>query len=186
MPEKHRSLKTVHWAVRSGEDVVPTVTGGSMDRKRWIPLWTFWLAVTTTLPTAVGAQDSRTSEIIELNRRIMHEQIIERDAELFQDVALEQFLVVAPGGRIENKAEAIGGVNAWDAESIEVRDEQVIFHNNTAVLVGRLQIHGEMRPVGTLPPMKFMAVFVESLNGWKLLSRSLTPCFEMAIQHGFC
>jgi hypothetical protein len=133
-----------------------------------------------------SAQDSRASEIIELNRRIMHQQIIERDAALFQEVSLEQFLVVGPGGRIEDKTAAVGGVNAWDAESIEVRDEQVVFHGTTAVLVGRLQIDGVMRPVGTLPPMKFMAVFVEGADGWKLLARSLTPCFPMAIEHGFC
>lgn len=93
---------------------------------------------------------------------------------------------MAPGGRIENKAEAVGGVNSWNAESIEVRDEQVIFHDNTAVLVGRVQIDGVMRPVGTLPPMKFMAVFVQTGDGWKLLARSLTPCFELAIERGFC
>jgi hypothetical protein len=133
-----------------------------------------------------ASQDSRVSEIIELNRRIMHQQIIERDPTLFQEVSFDQFLVVAPGGRIENKAEAVAGVSGWDVESIEVRDEQVIFQGNTAVLVGRLQINGIMRPVGSLPPMKFMAVFVETGDGWKLLARSQTPCFEIAIDHGFC
>lgn len=132
------------------------------------------------------AQDSRASEIIELNRRIMHEQIIERNPTLFEEVSLHQFLVVAPGGRIENKVEAVGGVNSWDAQSIDIRDERVIFHENTAVLIGRLQVNGVMRPVGSLPPMKFMAVFVETGEGWRLLSRSLTPCFEMAIERGFC
>lgn len=135
-------------------------------------------------PTA--AQDSRASEVIELNRRIMHQQIIERDPGLFQQMALDQFLVVAPGGRIENKAEAVAGVSGWEADSIEVRDEQVIFQGNTAVLVGRLQVDGLMRPVGSLPPMKFMAVFVETEEGWKLLARSQTPCFEIAIERGFC
>lgn len=138
------------------------------------------------LPAPAAAQDPSASEIIELNRRIMHQQIIERDPRLFQNVALEQFLVVAPGGRIENKPEAVRGVNSWDAESIEIRDEQVIFHGTTAVLVGRLQINGTMQPVGTLPPVKFMAVFVETDAEWKLLARSITPCFEVAIEHGFC
>lgn len=135
-------------------------------------------------PTA--AQESRASEIIDLNRRIMHQQIIERDPGLFEEVSLDQFLVVAPGGRIENKLEAIQGVNAWEAESIEVRDEQVIFHETTAVVVGRLQVNGVLGPLGSLPPVKFMAVFVETGDGWRLLSRSLTPCVQMAIEHGFC
>lgn len=144
-----------------------------------------WLMI-GGLPVPAAAQDPGASEIIELNRRIMHQQILERDSRLFQNVALEQFLVVAPGGRIENKTEAIEGVNSWDAESIEVRDERVIFHGNTAVVVGRLQINGVLGPVGTLPPVKFLAVFVETADGWKLLARSLTPCLEMAIEHGFC
>lgn len=135
-------------------------------------------------PTA--GQGPRASEIIELNRRITHQQIIERDPGLFEEMSLDQFLVVAPGGRIENKIEAVGGVNAWEAESVEIRDERVIFHEGTAVLVGRLQVNGVMRPVGALPPMKFMAVFVETGDGWRLLARSLTPCFEMAIERGFC
>lgn len=139
-----------------------------------------------TLWNPASAQDSRTSELIELNRRIMHEQIIERDPSLFQDISLAQFLVVAPGGRIETKDEAIHGVTGWEVESIDIRDEQVIFHENTAVLVGRIQIDGVMNPVGTLPPLKFMAVFVDSSDGWKLLARSLTPCFPMAIEHGYC
>jgi hypothetical protein len=124
--------------------------------------------------SSASAQDSKASEIIE------------RDPDLFRDISLDQFLVVAPGGRIETKDEAIRGVTGWEAESIEVRDEQVIFHGNTAVLVGRLKIDGVMRPVGTLPPMKFMAVFVDSSDGWKLLARSLTPCFPIAIERGFC
>lgn len=38
-----------------------------MSRRRWIPLGTFWPAM-MTLPAAADAQDSRASEIIELNR----------------------------------------------------------------------------------------------------------------------
>lgn len=143
-------------------------------------------ALTFAASGPVVGQESTASEIINLNRRIMQQQIIERDSDLFDQSSLEEFIVVAPGGRIENKTEALGGVNAWDAASIDVRDEQVVIHGPTAVLVGRLEIDGVMRPVGTLPPMKFMAVFVETGGEWKLLARSLTPCFEMAIQNGFC
>lgn len=154
-----------------------------MGRRGWFVLGVAWLAA---VPGALSGQDARAAEIMELNRRILQEQIVARDATLFQEVALEQFRVVAPGGRIEDKAQATRGVNAWNARSVEVRDEEVLFHEGTAILLGRLQIDGEMNPVGTLPPMKFMAVFVETDEGWRLLARSLTPCFEMAIQNGFC
>jgi hypothetical protein len=143
-------------------------------------------ATAASAQNAGGAEDARASEIIELNNRLMRQQILERDATLFEELALDQFLVVAPGGRIEDKAMAAAGVNAFDATGIDVRDEQVIFEGNTAVLVGRLQIEGEMMPVGALPPMKFMAVFIERAEGWRLLSRSLTPCLPIAIENGFC
>jgi hypothetical protein len=135
---------------------------------------------------AETAQDDRAREVIELNSRIMHQQILARDPSLFEVVALDQFLVVAPGGRIEDKAMAAAGVSAWDAAGIEVSEEQVIFEGDTAVLVGRIQIDGVMQPVGQLPPMKFMAVFIEKPDGWRLLSRSLTPCFPIAIERGLC
>ena len=143
------------------------------------------LAAGAATSPAAG-QDTRSAEVIDLNRRLLHRQIVERDAQLFQTVALDQFLVVAPGGVVENKEQAAAGVRNFDAVGISVTDERVEFEGNTAVLVGRLEIEGEMRPVGALPPMKFMSVFVDGPEGWRLLARALTPCFAMAIERGYC
>lgn len=137
-------------------------------------------------PRSSGSEAEVEAALVELNRQIMNNQIILRDPSLFNEVALDQFLVVAPGGRIETKAQSAAGVTAFDARGIEVSDEQVTVSGNTAVLVGRLHIDGEMRPVGELPPMKFMAVFVKDQARWRLLARSLTPCFPIAIERGFC
>lgn len=147
---------------------------------------TFSLLIIGITADAAEQTDPRAQAIIELNSRIMHQQILARDPTLFQEVSLDQFLVVAPGGRVEDKAMAVAGVSVWDAAGIEVSEEQVIFEGNTAVLVGRLQIDGVMPPVGRLPPMKFMAVFIEKPDGWRLLSRSLTPCLPIAIEKGVC
>jgi hypothetical protein len=57
-----------------------------------------------------GSRRGEVEFFFKLNRRIMHQQIIERDPALFEETSLEQFPVVAPGGRIENKMEAVGGV----------------------------------------------------------------------------
>lgn len=43
-----------------------------------------------------------------------------------------------------------------------------------------------MQPVSALPPMKFPAALVRSEGRWRLLSRSLTPCLEIAIERGVC
>jgi len=47
-------------------------------------------------------------------------------------------------------------------------------------------IDGEMQPVGELPPMKSMAVFVRENDRWRLLARSPTLCLEVAIERGVC
>lgn len=136
--------------------------------------------------TPLRAEESNASAIIELNRAILEALIVKRDATVFENVALDQFVVVAPGGKVEDKAQAVAGVASFDVESISVTDEQVTFAGETAVLVGKLVIDGVMQPVGRLGPMKFMAVFVRSGEEWRLLARSLTICHEMAVAHGFC
>ncbi len=112
--------------------------------------------------------------------------IVDNDATLFLSHADKAFLVVAPGGRIEDRTQSAAGAKSFDADRISISGERVAMHGDTAVVVGRLDIDGVMAPVGTLGPMKFMAVFVRDQGEWSLLSRSLTPCMEMAVQHGFC
>jgi len=149
----------------------------------------FMVAVFLFMAAAVGrgmAQDARASAVIELNRALTQSTVVDNDATLFQEIALDQFVVVAPGGVVENKRQAAAGANSFTAVGVEISDEQVSFWGKTAVLVGKVVIDGEMRPVGRLPPMKFMAVFVEEDEGWRMLARSLTPCFEMAIAVGRC
>ena len=136
--------------------------------------------------THLRAEESEASAIIELNRAILDALIVESDATVFENVALDQFVVVAPGGKVENKAQSVAGAASFDVESISITDEQVTFAGETAVLVGKLVIDGVMRPVGRLGPMKFMAVFVRNDEEWRLLARSLTICHEMAVAHGFC
>lgn len=146
------------------------------------------LAVTVvgTAPTLRAQQIDDAAAIIALNSRVLHQLILERDPTLFREVALEQFVVVAPGGRVENKEQSADGARAFNASRIELSDEQVSFDGGTAVLVGRLRIHGTMQPVGELPPMKFLAVFVRKADGWRMLARSLTPCMPIAIERGVC
>ncbi len=132
------------------------------------------------------AQDARASAVIELNRALLESNILNHDATLLEEIALDQFVVIAPGGVVENKSQAMNGVNSFDAVGIALTEEHVSFAGSTAVLVGRLEIDGEMQPVGRLGPMRFMAVFVQTEEGWRLLARSLTPCFEMAIARGRC
>ncbi len=132
------------------------------------------------------AHDPDAEALRKLNRQILEGLILRQDASTFLAHAHENFVVVAPGGRVEDKAQSAAGASSFDATGVTISGEQATVVDDTAVLVGKLEIDGVMRPVGKLGPMKFMAVFVRQDGEWKLLSRALTPCFEMAIERGFC
>ncbi len=148
------------------------------------------LASATVLTSAaargVSAQESEEAELLRLNAALFRSQIVERDGQLLDQVAYPQFRVLAPGGLIENKAQAIAGVAAWNVDSIELSGEEVIREGPVAVVMGRLDIDGTMDPVGRWGPLKYMGVYIRSDGEWKFLSRSLTPCVEMLVRLGRC
>ncbi len=145
--------------------------------------------IMTLLVFPVSAQSTSDSDA-EIIKRLNHEALwsllVERDPSILDQLALDQLIVVAPGGVVESKEQAIAGAGSLDVRSIELSDEQVVFHGDTAVLVGKLEADGTMKPLGRLPTMKYMAVFVRADGNWRLLARSLTPCAPLAIEHGVC
>lgn len=132
------------------------------------------------------AAPEASDDLIALERTLLHLAIVEGDPGFFEEVALGQFVGVAPGGVVEGRDEAAHGEGPFDARGITVTDERVSFAGRTAVLVGRLEIDGEMSPVGRPPPLRIMSVYVREAGRWRLLSRSLTPCFPSAVERGLC
>lgn len=141
------------------------------------------VAVKEHCPFTVAAD---TQHLEQLNRDLFESAILRKDTTQWSALSLQQLLVVPPGGVLENRAQAFAGVRAFDVRALTVVTDIVVIHENTAVLVGRLTLDGEVRPLGRLGPLRFMTVFVRTNAGWKLLARSLTPCSERAVQTGRC
>lgn len=131
-------------------------------------------------------RDADRAELLRLNTRLAQSQIVERDGEFFSSVAVEQFRVLAPGGLIEDRQQVLSGLTAWNATSVTLTNTQVVFHRDVASVMGRMDIDGEMKPVGRWGPLKYMSTWVLEEGEWKLLSRSLTPCLERLIEMGRC
>jgi len=142
------------------------------------------LLLVTTARTASAQRTDST--LTALNRALLEQQIVHNSAALFEKTALDEFLVIAPGGVVETKDRAARGVSSFRAVGISVTDERVSVSGTTAIVVGRLDIEGEMQPLGRMGPLRFMAVFVQIGGDWRLLGRSLTPCNQMAIARGLC
>jgi ketosteroid isomerase-like protein len=132
------------------------------------------------------AHDPDAEALLKLNRQIMEDTILRQDPSSLLSHAHPDYRVVAPGGRVETREQTAAGVKSIVATGLEITQEQVHIAGDTGVVIGRMDIDGVMKPVGDLGPGKFMAVFVRQDGEWKILSRALTPCIQMAIEHGFC
>lgn len=132
------------------------------------------------------AHDPDADELLKINRQIMEDMVLRQDPATLLKYAHPDYRVVAPGGRVETKEQTAAGATSLVATGLEISDEQVTIAGDTGVVIGKIDIDGIMKPVGKLGPMKSMVVFVRHDGEWKILSRALTPCIKMAIEHGFC
>lgn len=163
------------------------------EPKKW--LFTLTLSIMTFATVAIAAspedsdgvrQDTDRQTLLRLNTELARSQIVDRDPTFISKVALENFRVLAPGGMFENKEQVIAGLPAWDATDITLTDTEVLFHGDVAIVMGRMDIDGTMRPIGRWGPLKYMSTWVKEDGDWRLLSRSLTPCIDKLIELGRC
>jgi hypothetical protein len=126
------------------------------------------------------------TELLNLNEELARSQIVDQDSTFIKRVALNEYRVLAPGGMIENINQVIAGLSAWDVVDVELSGTEVIFFDNIALVMGRMDIDGVLRPIGRWGPLKYMSTWVKEGQEWRLLSRSLTPCKEILIQMGRC
>lgn len=121
-----------------------------------------------------------------LNEEIFRTMIVERDATLFAEKSSESFRVLAPGGVVEDKAQSVAGLGGWNVKGIRVSGENIAVHGRVATLTGRLDIDGELAPIGRWGPLKYMSTYVFEDDQWTLISRSLTPCLPKVVEIGRC
>lgn len=164
-----------------------------IELSKW--LFTSILSTMMFAPVALAAppeagegatRDADRETLLRLNAEVARSQIVDRDPTVISKVALENFRVLAPGGLFENKEQVIAGLPAWDATDVTLTSTQVVFHGDVAIVMGRMDIDGTMRPVGRWGPLKYMSTWVKEDGDWRLLSRSLTPCLDKLIELGRC
>lgn len=130
--------------------------------------------------------DADRAELLRLNEELARSQIVARDPVFFSQVAVDDFRVLAPGGLLEGKEQVLAGLSAWNAVDVELSGTEIVFHGPVATVMGRMDIDGEMRPVGRWGPLKYMSTWIREGGEWRLVSRSLTPCLDILIKMGRC
>lgn len=164
-----------------------------MEPKNWLLTLAFSTMALVSVGLASSPDDGAGNvrkadreKLLELNAELAQSQIVDRDPTFISKVALENFRVLAPGGLFENKEQVIAGLSAWDATDVTLTGTEVLFHGDVAIVMGRMDIDGVMRPVGRWGPLKYMSTWVREDGNWRLLSRALTPCIEKLIELNRC
>lgn len=159
-----------------------------MKRKLREPFFCAIVASSLLIPAQVGAtmtdEASDIAAILDTNSAILR-AVKESDADSFKELTMDELRVLAPGGRLEDKAMVIKGLGTVVGD-LELSEEEVTVAGDTAMMTGKLQGNAVMEPFGKLPPMKFIATFVRTEEGWRMLSRAITPCAQVAIDMGVC
>ena len=112
--------------------------------------------------------------IVELNDRLFREVMVHGNTSFLDSVAFPETILVAPGG-IERRGASEGQPGLPKVEEIEVRNETVLMKGETAVVAGTLELKGTMDGRSMPPKVRYLTVFVETEDGWRMLARSLAP-----------
>lgn len=150
-----------------------------------LSLFAFCFSIVNAQESDIVLEADR-KKLLNLNEELARSQIVDRDSTFIKRVALDEYRVLGPGGMIENITQVIAGLPAWDVVNVELSGTEVIFYDNIALVMGRLDIDGVLRPIGRWGPLKYMSTWVKEGQEWRLLSRSLTPCKDILIEMGRC
>ena len=71
--------------------------------------------------------------LLDLNRRLFETQILEQDPALLLFMSSDSYVVIAPGGVVESRDQAMAGLRAFvDVDSLTLENECVIREGETA------------------------------------------------------
>lgn len=155
-----------------------------MNRKIGLAL----LVLGASAPTLLAAQappDSTEREVLLLHREI-NEAMFRGDPEPLAQAAVENLVVVPPGGYPETKAQVIRGTQNFHIDSVSYSEREVRVQGSTAVVTAKVMLYGELLGIdpatgqgGTVEftgrPSRQMSVFVKEQGRWRLLAQSSTP-----------
>lgn len=120
------------------------------------------------LQEAAAIQDC----VVDLNARLFREVMVHGNQDALVEMALPETILVVPSG-VEVVDQVQGEGNMPKAQDLEVQNEHFLANGDTAVLAGVLSLQGMMGERPLPPRVRYLSVFVDTGNGWRLPARSL-------------
>jgi hypothetical protein len=128
--------------------------------------------------TPVRETTSDAEYLVSVNKETLERYLLQHDTRLYRDNALPEYLFLANIGIVESREEVVTTAGNLRVSRASVENEHTLINDNTAVLIGLLDLEGSV--MGTRLPnqMRYMTVFVRKPEGWRMLSQALTNVID--------
>lgn len=122
-----------------------------------------------------GKDQNPEKELRELNEFIISEYVLNKNTEPLNEFAIEDFILIAAPGMIENKKQAIDGVENLNVSSLGVTVDKVILSGNIGVVIGILETNGTIMNRPIPGKIRYSSTFIKEKEKWRLVARTMTP-----------
>lgn len=136
------------------------------------------LLILLVIPMALLGQNSKDTQkmgLEELNAYLFSEYAINQNTNPLNEVATEDFVLIAAPGMIENKKQAIDGVKNLKISSVNVTVDKIIETENTGIVIGVLEMKGTIMNNPVPGKIRYSSTFIKQDSKWRLAARTMTP-----------
>ena len=127
--------------------------------------------------TILGQQSKNYQEmgLEELNAYLFTEYALNKNTQPLNEVATDNFVLIAAPGMIENKKQAIDGVKHLNVASVNITVDKVISGDKLGIVIGVLEMKGTIMNNPIPGKIRFSSTFVKQEGSWRLQARTMTP-----------
>jgi len=136
------------------------------------------LFIFLTIPLLLLGQNSKNNQELELeklNEFLFTEYVLNKNTEPLNQIATDNFTLIAAPGMIETKQQAIDGVDNLNISSIDVIVNKTSITENTGIVIGILAMKGTIMNRPVPGKIRYSSTFVKINNKWRLMARTMTP-----------
>ena len=130
------------------------------------------------MPLTFFGQDSnekQKSELIELDKYLFTEYAINKNTDPLDEIATDDFILIAAPGILESKKQAIDGVVNLDISSISVTVDSVTLDSNLGIVVGIIDMKGTIMKRPVPGKIRYSSTYIKENGKWRLKMRTMTP-----------
>jgi len=123
-------------------------------------------------------------QLVRLNTEMLEQYTLHHNTQLNEEIMLDDYIFVASIGKIESKEDVINTVGNLNIQSASITYNEFRHHDPTAVLVGTLHMEGFISNIKVNARMRFMSVFINVDDQWRLMARSFSPIVHPSVLYG--